>query len=200
MKNGLKIKRLKGEEVIPYLSDLAKLRITIFKEYPYLYIGNMEYEMDYLKKYMTCSESIVVVVFDHEKIVGASTAIPLQFETDEFKNPFIENNLDIQNIFYLGESVLLPEYRGRNIYRYFFQEREAAAKEYGSKITAFCAVDRLPDDPRRPQNYVPLDDIWKRFGYQKHPELYAYFKWKEIGEKNESPKKLTFWLKYASNE
>lgn len=196
MRAGLTIKKLKGKEIIPYIPELAKLRIKIFKEYPYLYVGDMQSEMEYLDLQITCSENLLVLVIDRDQIVGASTAFPLKFQTDEVKKTFIEHNIKVQDVFYLSESVLLPNYRGQKIYRHFFHERETAAIEYGSKITTFCAVDRSLDDPRRPQNYVPLDDVWKHFGYQKHSELYTYFEWKEIDEAVKSPKKLIFWLKY----
>ena len=107
----------------------------------------------------------------------------------------MEQNINLQDVFYLGESVLRPAYRGQNIYRHFFHERESAAKEYGAKIAAFAAVERSLEDPRQPPNYIPLDKVWQHFGYTKHPELFTYFEWQEIDEEKRSPKQLTFWLK-----
>lgn len=195
MADNLIIKRFKGQAILPYISDLAKLRIKIFHDYPYLYVGDMEYETQYLNKYVKSPESIVVIVFDNDMVVGVSTAIPLEFESTEFKQPFIDHKISLQNIFYFGESVLLPAYRGKNIYRQFFLEREAAAKEYGSKIAAFCAVSRPENDPKKPLNYIPLNNIWSRYGYNQHPELCANFAWKEIGQQEPSTKPLIFWLK-----
>lgn len=195
MTEALTVLRVKGQEILPYIPDLAKLRIEIFKDYPYLYEGDLTYEMHYLQTYIHCHESVVAIVLDSNIMVGASTAIPLKFETAEVKKPFIDQSWNIDSIFYLGESVLKPAYRGKNIYRQFFHEREAAAREYGAKVTAFCAVQRRADDHRQPQNYRPLDAVWQRFGYEKHPELCAYYEWKEIGEQSISPKPLTFWLK-----
>lgn len=195
MKQHLKILCLKGQEIVSYIPDLAKLRIDIFKNYPYFYEGDLAYEFTYLKTYTKCSESFMVVVLDGESVIGASTAIPLQFETAECQKPFLEHNMEIQNIFYLGESLLLPTYRGQGIYKIFFNEREKAAKKYGCEITTFCSIDRPIDDPRKPADYISLVDIWHRFGYKKHPEICAYYKWKEIGETTESEKPMIFWMK-----
>ncbi len=195
MTQKLRIIRLKGNEILPFIADLAKLRIEIFRNYPYLYEGDLEYENNYLTTYVSCPESIMILVLENDHIVGASTAIPLEFETAQCQKPFIDQGMNIQNIFYLGESVLLPEYRGRNIYRHFFHERELAATEYGCHATTFCAIERSPNDSRRPKNYVTLDKIWEHFGYKKYPELCAYYEWKEIGEKTISNKPLIFWLK-----
>ena len=74
-----------------------------------------------------------------------------KFETEEFKKPMLEHGISIPDVFYFGESLLLPPYRGKHIYRQFFLEREAAARAYGCKIAAFCAVERPHDDPRRPK-------------------------------------------------
>lgn len=195
MDKNLRIVRLKGQEILPYIPELARLRISIFKSYPYLYEGDLEYERNYLSTYVNCSESIMIVVFDNNNVVGASSAIPLEFETLEFQQPFLENNISVKDVFYFGESLLQPEYRGRGVYQQFFAGREAAAKEYGSKIVAFAAVERAIDDPRKPNGYAPLDKVWKRYGYEKHPELRMYYEWKEIGEAEQSPKPLIFWIK-----
>jgi GNAT superfamily N-acetyltransferase len=194
--NGCKIERLKGKQVHNYIDDLAKLRIQIFKEYPYLYEGNLSYEIDYLNTYTACDESILIVASMKSKIIGVSTAIPLEYEMAECQKPFLDTHLPISKIFYLGESVLLPEYRGQGIYRQFFDQREKAAMEYGSLITTFCAVSREADDPRSPKGYEPLDNIWQHFGYQKHPELCAYYKWQEIGDTVQTSKPMIFWMKY----
>jgi GNAT superfamily N-acetyltransferase len=191
----LKIIRLQGKEIIPYIPNIANLRINIFKDYPYLYEGDLDYEFKYLNTYAQCAESIVILVFDKNNVVGASTAIPLQFETHEVKEPFLQAGMNIHDIFYFGESLLLPKYRGRNIYRQFFQEREQAARSFGCKIAVFAAVEREVNDPRKPIDYIPLDEVWKHFGYTKHPKLYTYFEWREIGEKSLTPKLLVFWLK-----
>jgi len=195
MKQDLKILCLKGQDILPYIPELAKLRIEIFKSYPYLYDGDLDYEYTYLNTYVKCKESIIVVVFDRDKVVGASSAIPLEFETIEFQKPFLENNISIKDVFYFGESVLKVAYRGHGIYRHFFTEREAAAKEYGSKIAAFAAIERPLDDPKKPKNHVPLDFVWKHFGYEKHTELCMYFEWKEIGEALKTTHPLIFWQK-----
>jgi GNAT superfamily N-acetyltransferase len=195
MDNHLNLKKLTGKDILPYVEELGKLRITVFHEYPYLYIGDMDYEKKYLNRYIACNKSLAVLAFNDNSIVGVSTGIPMQYEIDEFKAPFIEKKYDISTIFYLGESVLLRPYRGQGIYRHFFNEREATARACGCQIATFCSVDRPINHPQKPVDYHSLEPIWKRYGYQKHPELSTLFEWKEIGETTASPKKLIFWIK-----
>lgn len=191
----LTVRCVQGSELRHYIDDLAKLRIAIFQEYPYLYHGKIAYEIEYLKTYINSKESIMVLAFDQAAVVGASTAIPLEFETQEVQKPFREYEFPMQKIFYLGESVLLPQYRGHKIYRQFFQQREAAARKYGSRITAFCAVERALNDPRRPPHFQDLTQVWQHFGYTKNLKLKTYFEWQEIGEVEKSAKPMIFWLK-----
>lgn len=195
MIKNLNIVCVKGENLHPYILDLARLRIEVFKDYPYLYQGDMKYEMDYVQNYYQNNQSFMVLVFDNEQVVGASTAIPLEFESEEIKKPFLEHAIPLRDVFYLGESVLLKAYRGRGVYRYFFSYREKAAKEYDAKIAAFCAVKRPTPDSKQPPDYRPLDKLWQRFGYEKHPELCAQLEWKEIDEEVATNKSLVFWLK-----
>ena len=191
----LEVVRLKGSNLHAAIDDLARLRFTVFREYPYLYDGNMEYEKKYLDTYVQCKESVLIAVKDGKDIVGVSTAIPLEFETSDCQKPFIEHHLPLNEIFYFGESVLLPDYRKRGVYRQFFSQREQAAKEYGSKMVAFCAVIRDKTDKRRPKDYNGLDDVWQHFGYEKQPELITRFKWKEIGSEQTTYKPMVFWMK-----
>lgn len=189
------IQTFKGAAIEPYLQDLGQLRMEVFREYPFLYDGDIEYEIDYLKTYANCPETTLVVIFDEHKIIGASTAIPLEFETPEFQQPFKEQAFNLSEIFYLGESVLLPTYRGQGIYRHFFEEREAAARQYGCLYASFCTVIRDENDKRRPSHYQPLDKVWQRFGYAKHPALRTHYRWKEIDSSEQSDKPMAFWIK-----
>lgn len=198
MTGTLTIKRITGRDgdLESYLEDLAQLRIKVFRAFPYLYDGSIDYEMSYLETYTACPESIVVLVMDGEQVVGATTGLPLDAETAEFQKPFIDAGHDASRIFYCAESVLLPEYRGRGVYPKFFEEREGHARSIGRFDTcAFCCVERPQNHPLRPADYVPLDNIWSRFGYTKHPELRTSYSWKDVDETQESEKPMVFWLK-----
>ena len=192
----LEIRAMAGQAVTPHIDDLARLRIEVFREYPYLYDGSLEYEAQYLKSYADSSESLVVLVFHRGDIVGASTGIPLEHAPAEFQAPFLAHGYDPRRIFYLGESVLLKAFRGMGVGVRFFEEREGYANRLGRfEHAAFCAVDRPDHHPRRPPGYVPLDRFWGKRGYRKHPEMTTTFSWRELDETDASPKPMTFWLK-----
>jgi GNAT superfamily N-acetyltransferase len=192
----IEIKTFTGKGLEPYLPDIARLRIEVFRDFPYLYDGSLEYEKEYLKTYVQSSGSIAVLAFDGRHIVGASTALPLSDETDEFKQPFIKHEFNTAKIFYCGESVLKSEYRGRGIYTLFFSERERHARRFDHfEYICFCAVDRSENHPLKPETYRPLDRVWKKFGYHKYPEFTTTYSWKDIDKNHETDKKMVFWMK-----
>lgn len=188
---------VKGEQIVPYINDLARLRMTVFREYPYLYDGEIEYEMDYLKRFVENPNSIMVVAKnDNGQIVGASTACPMAHEMREVQDAFLGQGYNLSECYYFSESVLLPEYRGKGLGVLFFKAREEMAIAHGGiKYITFCAVDREQDHPAKPADYHSPESIWKKQGFVKHPELTTYFTWKEIGQPSKIEHKMTFWIK-----
>lgn len=196
MSRALRMQQLRGDRIEPWLDALGALRIRVFREYPYLYDGTADYERDYLAIYQKASGSMVVIVTDaDDRLVGATTCLPLAEEGLEFQQPFLDQGLDIGEIMYFGESILLPEWRGQGLGKEFFNLREAHALSLGMRTTAFCAVDRPRDHPSRPADFRPLDSFWQARGYVKQPDLRVTFPWKETGSLAETPQTLTFWTK-----
>ena len=196
MTQAIRIERCSGAALGHYVPELARLRIEVFRDFPYLYDGDYDYEKKYLQTYIDTPESVIVLAFDGDKVVGASTAIPMQYETDQLKKPFLEQGYNLAEVFYCSESVLNKDYRGLGLGVQFFEQREAHAEELGGfKIITFCCVERSVDHPRRPANYVPLDLFWNKRGYVKYPELKTTYSWKDLDETQETLKPMTFWLK-----
>lgn len=185
-----------GAELEPWLDSLGALRIRVFREYPYLYDGTLDYEREYLRVYQQCARSrIVLATAADGNLIGATTCMPLVDESPEFQKPFLDAGRAVDDCLYFGESIVLPEWRGVGLGKEFFARREEHARRLGLTNTAFCAVDRPENHPLRPPGYRPLDGFWTARGYTKQPSLQAVFPWKEIGEESESPKTLTFWTK-----
>lgn len=184
----------KGAEITTVFEDLANLRITVFRDFPYLYEGSVDYEMEYLKIYAQAEKALLFAVYDGSKMVGATTCIPLADEAPEVRLPFEKAGLTIDSIFYFGESILLKEYRGLGLGHRFFDEREAHARSFGNfKTTCFCAVDRGENHPLQPENYRPNDAFWLKRGYQKELSLQSTFEWPDINEIVSTPKTMIYW-------
>lgn len=194
----LEIKTFSGTDAAARFEDVARLRITVFRDFPYLYDGDLAHERKYLATYARSEGSIFVLAIDGTRVVGASTGTPMAAETDEVKAPFLAAGRNPEDFFYFGESMLLPAYRGHGIGVAFFAEREKQARRLTLPFSTFCAVQRPADHPRRPADYVPLDAFWTKRGYRHHPELRTTFTWRDLDEATESPKPLSFWIKDLS--
>lgn len=191
----LMIQTLHGDQIAPFIDDVARLRIEVFHDFPYLYDGDMAYERSYLKTFSQAKDSVLVLALHDGEVVGASTGLPLTEEPPEIQAPFIEKGYDVERVFYFSESVLQRMYRGRGIGLSFFQQREQWARGLGRFNTlTFCAVVRPEDHPLRPSGYVALDGFWQHRGFHATDMLCRMY-WKDRDETAETEKQLRFWVK-----
>lgn len=184
-----------GDQIKQFIPDIARLRIEIFREYPFLYEGDLDYEMRYLNKFTTLKEGIVVLAFDNSTLIGISTGYPFKSESKDIQKVFSDAGLKPEHYFLFGESVLKKEYRGKGIGKRFIKEREAYAAQLGYPHICFFTSIRPKDDPRRPSDYRPLNAFWESQGYKQRPDLVTEVSYKEIGEEEESNKPMIFWIK-----
>jgi GNAT superfamily N-acetyltransferase len=185
-----------GTEVLDHLGVAARLRISVFREFPYLYRGDESAEHDYLRGYAECPDSVFVLAEVAGKVVGVSTALPLAAADASFRKPFEAAGLAPGEWFYFGESVLDPAWRGRGIGHRFFDAREAHAQNLGYLRACFCAVERPADHPLRPAAYRPHDAFWIKRGYRKRGDLRARFAWAQVDTPDsEVENELVFWVR-----
>ncbi len=173
------------------LDDIAQIRMTVFREWPYLYDGSLAYERQYLQAYTT-QDALCVAVYDGDRMVGASTGSRMDDHAADFASALPEN-YPVEHTFYCAESVLLPEYRGRGLGHMFFDHREDHARTLGLSSSVFASVVRPESHPARPMAYRPLASFWAARGYEPLQGSIAKFSWTDVGENGESVKMLQMW-------
>lgn len=191
----LKYDILRGDAVDAALDALAALRIEVFREWPYLYDGDLDYERRYMASYRDSRDAILVAALDGDRIVGAATGTPIEDHAEEFGAAIRDAGLRAEDIFYCAESVLLPDHRGQGAGHAFFDAREDHARALGRKMSLFCAVVRPEAHPLRNPAYRPLDAFWRRRGYDRIEGLTAEYSWRDIGTGEETMKPMQFWGK-----
>lgn len=177
-------------------ADFASLRIAVFQEFPYLYAGDIAYELEYIQTYAQSEHAFFFAVYQDEVMIGAATCIPMEDETQAVKQPFLDAGYPISEVFYFGESILLPAYRGMGLGHLFFEEREQYARQFQSiRTVCFCAVQRTENHPLKPEVVFEKKDFWNKKGFIERPELVCEMEWKDLDKENSDFKKLTFWTK-----
>ncbi|MEN2991786.1 GNAT family N-acetyltransferase [Tistrella sp. BH-R2-4] len=199
---GIHIETLTGDALVGRIGDLAALRIAVFRDWPYLYDGSADYERRYLATYAAAAGSVVVAATDRPggrpggRMVGAATGLPMRHEPTSLTGPMAAAGYDIDRLFYFGESVLLPEWRGTGIGVAFFAAREAHARGLGGFTHAcFCGVVRPQSHPHRPVDAVPLDGFWHRRGYAPVAGAIGRMAWRDTGCDIETTKPMQFWAR-----
>ncbi|WP_215825241.1 GNAT family N-acetyltransferase [Xanthomonas sp. MLO165] len=193
--SSLIVETVRGTQVLPHLAAVAQLRIAVFRAWPYLYDGDADYERGYLAAYAASPDSVFVLARDGDAVIGASTGLPLLDDSEAFHAPFRAAGIDPASVFYFGESVLLPDYRGQGIGHAFLDQREAHARALGRfALTAFCAVERAENDPRKPADHRPNDVFWRKRGYAPQADMRVQLAWAEL-QHGEIDHSLRVWTR-----
>lgn len=191
----LRFRTLRGAEVAQTIDALASLRIAVFREWPYLYDGDTEYETRYLESYRDCPRSVIVLAETQDgQIIGAATGMPAR-DHAEVAGAYAALAAQGMEIFYCAESVLLPAYRGQGIGHQFFDAREAHARDLGATHASFCAVNRQPDHPARPDGARDLQPFWRKRGYAPVEGAVLQMSWQDLGASEATEKPLQIWMR-----
>jgi diketogulonate reductase-like aldo/keto reductase len=102
----------------------------------------------------------------------------------------------VSKLFYFGELVLLPDYRGQGIGINLLSKMEQVVREEGTftQIT-LSAIEKSADDHQRPANYISSDSIFLKQGFIPHPELNFFIPWTERGSKELVDHRMSYWIK-----
>jgi len=196
----MEVKLLKGFEITPFIEEVSKLRIKFFREFPYLYEGNMDYELEYMQGFANNENSLLCIVEVDSKVVACLTGMPLASEADILKGcekQFEELGHLPSELFYFGEAIVLPEFRGKALTKSMHDKMLESAKANGFSKSCLATVIREKDDPRRPENYWSVYSLCRDLGYCKVP-IVMPFSWPTIqpnGDTVEKMNDLKFWLK-----
>ena len=179
---------------------LPACRTTVFREWPYLYDGDVAYETQYLQRYTTCPDFLLNPCAGGRRSSRGSLHGPTPGAdlSAEFKTPFEAAGEPVSAYFYCGESVVSPAFRGHGLGKNLLRRARSPCPHPPPAIrhhTCFCAIERPLPDTRRPPAHRELHGFWKRLAYKRHPTLAASLAWKEIGSPTENPPHPPLWIK-----
>lgn len=196
----LKFKTFLGEEVITVVEEVSKFRILHFKEFPYLYVGTMDYEAKYFEKFTKNSKSYIEVIYYDGKVLGVCTGTPLKSDTDILKEAealFDMNGLCSDEYFYVGEVIIDETLRGQGLASKLLNNAENYAGTINLKKLTLTTVVRSSKDKRMPQNYKNINSVWLKNGYLKSGLNFSY-NWPSLNESQvvvDMDHIMEFWTK-----
>jgi GNAT superfamily N-acetyltransferase len=187
-----------GSTAEPYIKELGTWRLKYFKAFPYLYEGTIENEVNYGQTYTHNDQAFILIVKYKEDIIAISTGIPLEAPSmQKVSTLFQKDGFTPASVFYFGELIVSPEYRGKKIASKIIRMQESYAKTSGFSTACFMTVQREKDHPLRPQNYQTPEGRWKHWGYQK-TNIEAEFEYNTLTSPEAAKpqkNKMSFWTK-----
>lgn len=193
-----RIEVFKGAEIIPYVKKVTDLSLAIYREYPYLYEGTEEEYMPFIEHYAKSELGMACILFDDEKPVGVAIGMPMDTMRKKYQEPLLSKypEANINSFFYLGEFLILKEYRGKGFGKQIYVELEQSIKkEKLFKTICFCKIDEFELHPLKPDNYKSLDEFWRKLGFEQVEDLSTSVAWRNINELEDSPHKMVYWIK-----
>lgn len=192
--SAITIRAFTGAEAEPFMDAIAQLRIDNFRDFPYLYDGDLAYERAYLATYFRSPSTRIYLVFDGDTVVGFSNSILLSEESDEFTKPFRDKGLVLEEYLYIGEAILNPPYRGRKLFHELAKLHEDRIRDEKHKNVLCYSVVRSEDHPLRPEDYKPIEALWTRLGFREDPSLNVHIAWKQVDTGKEEGNILAAWI------
>ncbi len=189
-----------GHQIVNYLEDVASFRIKYFKDYPYLYVGDQNYERKYLSGFANDSKGLLILVKQNKKIIAVSTGVPLVTNSDILdgaEDGFRSKKLNPFENYYYGEVIIDYAFRGRGIIGKVYELQETFAKSQNFKSVAIATVVRSDDDIRRPENYRSSDPLWLKLGFNR-TGIQFNFNWPTIREDltiSDCSNCMEYWIK-----
>lgn len=188
-----------GKEILQWIDVMAELRIREFREFPYLYVGNIENERKYLEAYANVTDSLFVLAFDGDVVAGISTGVPLGKAQEVLPGGaelLASHGLDVQTFYYYGEIIVAPAYRGRWLASKLFHEQAERVKQLGYSAACGMTVDRGLDHPLRPKDYRDEYLIGKKMGFVS-TDIHIELEWPTLaidGSVENLKHSLSFWM------
>lgn len=194
------IKTVSGKDITPYIDTIAKFRLTAFKEFPYLYQGDLANERKYLEHYPKNLKSLLVLALQNNEVVGFLTGVPLAGDFPglaDIQKACEQRHLNPQIFYYYGEGIIKPAYQGKGLFSQLMAAQELQLKKWGFKHSCFLTVKRDKSHPLKPKHYSDPSKIWRHKGFQPFGFELSY-NWPTIlsnGKVKNHKNKLMLWVK-----
>lgn len=191
----LELRAFAGAGIAPHLADIARLRAEVLAGWPYLRAPDPAAERAGLETLEGDDSAVAVLAFDAGVAVGAATAQRLDRAGAGMAAAFAMTDLPPDQTMFLGESVLLPAFRGQGAGHVLIAARERHARRLGLRWAVLATYDRAEARPERPADWRPLDPFWRARGYRPLMGVGVTVPWVEAGRAGAQGHTLDLWVR-----
>ena len=193
---GIRVEPLYGAQIGNYVNEISEICLKGYKAYPYLFQDTLFEQAQYVNKtYVGKSESRACIAFKGNEVIGIAMGIPLSLTEVKYQAPFKEKGYPVENFFYWGELVVLPEEQKQKTGELIYKTMGEKILENRFDSLCFCTIERPDDHPKRPDDYQPLDNLWRKLGFEKHDELSFTGQWREDLNGDEIDHPMVYWIR-----
>ena len=172
----LRVEARSGDGLRAPAPELAQLRIEVFRDWPYLYDGDLAYERSYISCFLMRPTTLRSAPLMATRSSGHRRHPRSQPACGYSSQPFLAAGEPLERIFYFGESVLKERLSRARARPCIFRRARGSRGNARLPKTAFCGVVRPHDHPLRPSGYEPLDPFWRKRGYRPLTGMIAHFR------------------------
>lgn len=129
------------EEKLRLLNYFAALRIVFFRDYPYLYSGDFNYEKDYLNYYIADQSAVFLTASLNSNIIGFCSGASFLSMGNAFGNvleKFSAKGYLPKDLYYLGEIIVKDNFANRILSKQLFKRMLSYSLELNFKGITFC--------------------------------------------------------------
>ncbi len=169
------IEVFKQQETQPYLRLLSQMRLSEYKEFPYLYVGNMEEDFANTN-YFTFKDGLLVIAFEGKTVVGMYSGMPMSTPSSFLQDRSAQlagEGVDINRCFYASDLIVHPHFKrqgiGGQLLKRLFQEVKVMGYDTMMGVISLRPLNHI----LRPKDYFDTDSIWEKYGYKKSPLVFS---------------------------
>lgn len=165
-RNILKIEILSGNEVDPFACELGWVRMSHFREYPYLYDANIVEESKYLSDFLNSDDKLLVRITENGTLLSLLSGYDFASESEILDIAAREVG-DLGKTFYFAEFIVEKHARKRGLSRLMMESALPFISSLGYQTASILTVQRNSSDPRMKKGYTSSDPVWSRLGFKK---------------------------------
>jgi hypothetical protein len=188
-----------GSECDKFKEFMIDLRVTLYRDYPYLYEADRKEEAEYMHWFLNLPKTFVAIAFCKEKPIAFVAGSDFTDFSEHFKGSieeFEKAGLVPSNYFYIADDLFEPEHPQQEILSTLVHLMEIRVNEQNNYM--FCWITEEHDShPLKPENYKSASALWEKLGYQKS-NICIKFSYPTIQPDHSQKKEehaFTYWLK-----